>query len=362
MKKVIGIAAALLLTVSSCDNEFSVNDEWSDVTVVYSLLDAAADTNWVRIERGYLGNRPANESFGVADSFYYKDVTAYLLGYKDNGKFGKADLVDSLYLTKDETSRKLELGVFTQDGYHLYRTTETLDDELVYRLKVEKENADAPVAMATTKLLAVGTGFSDFGIKTPRPVSFPRIYSQAIEWYTSDNATIYQVEMEFWYKEFNCTTKQEELKSILMDISTVSGIQAQGSGGFVKLQLRYAALYDMISNRLEPIEDGYLRFFDQFKIFVHAGGEDLEKYMILNQPNDGVGQDKPEFPGIENGTGLFSSRTSTEMEDIELNAEQLGKYYKTASLCELGFAVAESGDTFRCEIQGNAPTKVKVQK
>ncbi len=125
MKKILSLSIALfafLIVMSSCDNDFSISDDWEDVTVIYSLLDPVADTNWVRIERGYLGNAAASQSYGIPDSLYYDSLMVYMLAFNPDG-----NQVDSLYLVRDNSSRDRQPGVFTTNDYRLYRTTKKIN-------------------------------------------------------------------------------------------------------------------------------------------------------------------------------------------------------------------------------------------
>ena len=156
------LLSLLILSIVSCDNEFNVNDDWQDVTVVYSLLDPSADTNWVRVQRGYLGDAPPSVSYDRPDSLYYDSLVVYLKAFD-----GQSQLKDSIYLYKDE-SRELEPGTYTTAGYRLYRTSAPLDMDYTYQLNVKKTNAKFTDAKATTELVG------PFKLRIPVPAqSFP---------------------------------------------------------------------------------------------------------------------------------------------------------------------------------------------
>ena len=109
-----------------------------------------------------------------------------------------------------------------------------------------------------------------------------------------------------------------------------------------------------------PVDDSKLRFVENMVIDVYAGGSDLQKYMALNAPTNGVNQTKPEFPQIEEGTGLFSSRTVISLNDVDFPRADGGdgpytkhydNFYLSRILCDRNFAKLSSQDTLICKIQ-----------
>ena len=56
--KTVRIIAILILCVCSfvsCEVEFSPNDKWTEIPVVYCVLDQDDDTSFVRVQRCFLG-------------------------------------------------------------------------------------------------------------------------------------------------------------------------------------------------------------------------------------------------------------------------------------------------------------------
>lgn len=346
MKKILALLSTVML-IWSCDNEFNVNDKWEDVTVVYALLDPTANINWVRVERGYLGTEAASVSFGRPDSLYYDSLDVILQEIK-NGQVTR-----SLSLVIDSTSRELEPGEFTTEGYRLYKTSAKLDEEATYKLIVKKPGTGYADAMATTELVGgYKTTFSGFRFKSPRPVSNPPKFNGNVEWFESTNADIYEVDIYFTYKEMDVKTREVKDTTIKMDYDLLEGSSIQGS----ELRSRKSLndFYDELAGKV-PQKAGVLRFFDRMRIDVWAGGESLAKYIELNKPLDGINESKPEFPGIENGVGLFSSRTRIVLEDIFLGDRVKESYYLDELLCDRHFAVLEGIDTCTCEVVPGLP-------
>ncbi len=346
MKSTTSLVAVLFASLFfiSCDNDFSVSDDWQDVTVVYSLLDPTADTNWVRIERGYLGNAPASASYDQPDSLYYDSLVVYLLEINTNG-----DQVDSLYLDRDNTSRDRQPGVFTTQNYRLYRTTQKINEESTYNLVVKKTNAKFTDASASTEIVGgiLPGRLNGFTFTNPSPlVGGIREFEGYVYLNPSDRAVIYQIYFTFNYEEYDINTKQSVDKSIYFKYATVDGDAATRDD--IRASPAMALFYAAIANQV-PYDETKLRFFKDIDMTAYAGGDDLAKYMQLNQPQTGINQTAPEFPGIDNGIGLFSSRTDVYLANVTMRDYIEQQMILSGLLCDRRFAFIKSNtDTQIC--------------
>lgn len=355
------ITALSLIFLISCDNDFDVNDEWKDITVIYGLLDSEADTNWVRVQRAYLGTEAASVSFNNPDSLYYKDIEVTIQAYQNvNGTPGNA-LGNPIKLFKDANSRQEEEGTFTTEGFHLYRTTQDIsydDDAYIYKIVVKKTGTDYPDASSTTRM--VGGASDGFKFVAPSPLNASaRLFNGRLEWYASANAKIYEIDMYVNYKEINRNYTYRLDSTIKIDYGTLDGISANVSSG-TKLDYtqKLSDFYNALAANFPPIPDGHFRFIKDLEFVIWAGGEDLAKYIDLNKPTLGLNGNRPEFPDIENGVGLFSSRTDIEIDRVALAPTVEDKYYLSAQLCGKGFAIVTSGDTCTCANTSNGQEQV----
>lgn len=355
----VAIAALSAFFLSSCENDFDINDEWQDITVLYGLLDPEADTNWVRVQRAYLGKDAASASFDNPDSLYYAEVEVTLQAYQNvNGTIGNA-VGNPIKLTKDATSRKEEEGTFTTEGFHLYRTQQDItfdsDENYIYRIVVKKNGTDFPDASSTTTI--VGGESNGFRFVAPNPATVAsKIFNGRLEWYASTNAKIYEIDLRVNYKEINRKRTYFLDTSVSIDYGTLEGISADVSSG-TKLDFNKQAtyFYSELASVLPPLPDGHFRFIKDLEFVIWAGGEDLAKYIDLNKPTLGVNANRPEFPDIENGVGLFSSRTSISMDRVALAPTIESSYYLSSILCDEGFAIVSSGDTCYCNRTSTGP-------
>ena len=61
----------IIIIIIGCDTDFDVNADWKETTVVYGLLDASLDTQYIRINKGYLGNMSAIDMAQYSDSIHF---------------------------------------------------------------------------------------------------------------------------------------------------------------------------------------------------------------------------------------------------------------------------------------------------
>ena len=353
-------AALSTVFLSSCDNDFDINDEWKDITVLYGLLDPEADTNWVRVQRAYLGKDAASASFDNPDSLYYSEVEVTLQAYENIGGAPGNPVGNEIKLTKDGTSRQEEEGTFTTEGFHLYRTTQDInysDDNYIYKIVVKKPRTNYPDASSTTTIVE---GAPDFRFVAPSPITTTaRVFNGRLEWYASTNAKIYEVDMYVNYKEINRNYTYRLDSTIKVDYGSLEGISADVSpGSKLDLTESISFFYNALAASFPPLPQGHLRFIKDLEFVIWAGGEDLAKYIDLNKPTLGVNANRPEFPDIENGIGLFSSRTNISIDRVALAPTIENSYYLSGILCDAGFANVSSGDTCTCRRTSTGPEQV----
>ena len=88
MKKTHLGAGLLLLMVflfGSCSTDVDLYADFKDITIVYGLLDINKDTNYVKINRAFLGYGDANEIAMIPDSSNYPGkLDAKIIEYRSS--------------------------------------------------------------------------------------------------------------------------------------------------------------------------------------------------------------------------------------------------------------------------------------
>ena len=136
--------------------------------------------------------------------------------------------------------------------------------------------------------------------------------------------------MRFHYREV--VLGVETPKTIEWRVTT---FELSGSETDYQVQLASEGIYSRIGSELSPepntfriigLQDGtagdphpFDGFSQDFDIFIRLAGEELYQYIDINKPsNSGALTDKPVYTNVNNGLGVFSSRTLVEFEGIRL--------------------------------------------
>ena len=114
MKKIFLLINFIVLLFVSCETEFDVNAEGQEIMVVYGLLDSSKDTQYLKINKAFLGENDAMIMAQNSDltNFYTGDLQVLI--YKINNN----EIVDSISL--DDTLLFKENGVFPADENIIY--------------------------------------------------------------------------------------------------------------------------------------------------------------------------------------------------------------------------------------------------
>ncbi len=345
-----GLAISPLVFLFACDNSLNVNDEWQDTSVVYAILDAKADTQWVRLQRGWLGQGDIDQSAQTGDSIYYSETFQVLLEELNaSGAVNK-----SITLDYDNSSRQLNDGFFTSDGFHLYRTTESIVPDRNYRLRIIKNNGEAEVR---------GNAYVINGNHTiTRPTAVQKIAWEpfrdyTVEFNTQENAKVFQTFITLNYKEINSqnpSAKPDTLKAtVRLPLRTVNTLN---SGQAVIVGYTTESLLQGFRQAI-PLDPNVKRFVIDIDFEVLAGGEDLYTYMSVNEPATGIVTERPDFSNIENGYGLMSSRALNGRYEKEFSEQGLLQFILSDAMCDRNFGrvfnTPQGNDTCYCDSFGN---------
>ncbi|HOV56213.1 MAG TPA: hypothetical protein PL122_08830, partial [Bacteroidales bacterium] len=61
MIKYIFTSIIAILIFSSCSTDVDLTQEWQDIPIVYSILDLNSSTQYIRINRAFLGDGDASQ-------------------------------------------------------------------------------------------------------------------------------------------------------------------------------------------------------------------------------------------------------------------------------------------------------------
>jgi len=319
--------AIFAMVLDACNKDINVNAEWEDITVIFGLLDQNQDTQFVKINKAFLGEADAFDMAQVRDSSEYQNLTAYVEEWKDNQKLATFALNELEITDKEE-------GVFYSPNQTIYYFTVPdnngnsgrLDSLAKYKLFVILNEGTSKEKIVTTETEIIdGFGFGGSYLLwvTPgtgqRAIDFANsseITDQELKIIPKADAKRFEIYGIFNYDEVydegngNSGIRQMgfEFKLGGYTTSNLEGgkertIAISGEQFFLEVGKNVPVADETIIKRVVGV--------GSFQLKIVAAGDDLNTFMEVNEPTTGIVQEKKEFTNVNNGIGIFSSRTST---------------------------------------------------
>ncbi len=227
---------ALLLSflLLSCSKEFNSNAPYHDATIVYGILNAGEDVQYVKIYKGFLTNGNAYEAAQIYDSLYYFDkITVDLEEYSNGRKINTWRLDTTTAIPRDMD------GDLSAPKQLLYVVSQPINPDNKYKLVITNKETGRVVTAETS---VVG----EFRITSPfsQSVSCSTAGSIPIKFAEAGNASAYTIYQYFNYIERNRNTGVKVRKSLRRTITPSPIIQTS-------FQYTPSALYEFICDNIE---------------------------------------------------------------------------------------------------------------
>ena len=320
MKKIYLILNVFAVIFISCDTDFDVNANWEETTVVFGLLDASNDIQFVKINKAFLGEADAELMASFSDSVNYNPTELEVVLYKMNFN----DTIDFRVL-KDTVIEK-EDGLFsTENNIVYYFNSPISDDFLKSEFKYELVIANkvtGNVVSGYTDLIS-SFSFSDpssnnssaiykFNFYNPFLLDSAKYQTKLVKWNPSKNGKIYQVDIIFEYIEDDDTENPIKL-------TWNQPLITNSNGNEMYTELSAQRFFAFLRNNIT--EDSLkIRSFENLTLKMSVGTTDFETYLNVNKPFTGIVQERPQFSNINNGIGLFSSRRTHVRNNVTLHS------------------------------------------
>lgn len=309
MRKIIPmLCLAAVMGFSACSTDVDLYADYKEVPVVYGLLDARADTNYIKITRSFYAQGDAYTSAANPDSSNYPGKLDVRLVEYLNGDSIREIILDTI------TIHNKQPGTFYHPDQKLYYTAERLGQntsnrKYSYRLKVA-----LPTGELTTTTVLVGSpsfdvqslavNFSQEYFGTLRPF----LFNPAI------NAAYYEFSLTFTFKEQRTPNGDSVPRSFTWHVGNydeeyLSSYLVDGQYAFrYRPDDFYEQLTDFIGG--DTTDYNVKRFITDYPIeaTITACGEELWRYQYINDASAGFGMGYDEYGLIDGGLGEFSSR------------------------------------------------------
>lgn len=311
MKRVtILLCFMVVVGVSACSSDIDLYADYKDIPIIYGLLDAKADTNYIKITRIMYAQGDAYQVATNPDSSNYPGKLDVRMVEYCNGDSIREIVFDTI------TIHNKQPGLFYAPSQKLYYTTAPLNmngktNKYNYRLTVVLPHQ---TVVTTTDLVgnesfgiqSLGVNFSKECFGTRRPFLFR----------PATSAGFYQVGMAFTFLEQRTPNGDSVPRTMVWDLGYWNELDLsthmEGSSYvfYYRPESFYEKLGDFIGGDTAIV--GLQRFITDYpvEITITAGGEDLRQY-VYNNPSEGFVAGDNEFSLIDGGYGVFSSRMVT---------------------------------------------------
>ncbi len=317
MKNKILVLSLISLFYWGCKTDFEVNATWKETTLIYGLLDQSKAVQMIKINKAFLGEGDANIIAQNPDSINYdpKDLVVELFESKSGSALRTLRFHDSIVPGKQG-------GAFTTQKniiYVCYEKLDSTDFAKVYRLKVTNLKS-GNVATAFTSVLEKAryskpnpnSSYISF-VTVPSTTTTNGVYSDlATSWNTKANAKTYQTNLRFVYIERDTVlhvTSEEKYVDWLQLAKQSAGING---GEVITQNISGQGFYQLLGSEIAENPNVY-RVAKRIELTMTIGTDELNNYITINAPSGDLNQDKPTYTNIENGLGIFSSRTSSSI-------------------------------------------------
>ena len=153
MKKLLFLTG-LIFSIYSCRTDFDLNAPYKITPVVYGLLDQSLDTQFVKINKSFLGDGNNVNYAAINDCTLFDSLIAVIEGYDLSNNLVSLDTL------KEINVKNIDDGIFYEDEQKLYFFTSynnRLDDKLTYHLNVNVPSHDLKFGAATNLVEKGGT-------------------------------------------------------------------------------------------------------------------------------------------------------------------------------------------------------------
>lgn len=375
MKKlfVFVLCAALLV---ACSTEVELNAPYKSTTVVFGLLDAQADTQWIKINRTFVGEGNNLLYAQIRDSSEYKWEEFNRIVVQ---KIVNDDVDVEYELSPIEVANKNVNGIFyapEQTLYYFKTPAGGLDEDAVYRLIIDF--VDRPDVSAETDLVRAsemrfvqpaqgivgGLPAGTVGMVSSASEDAINFNDEAlVKWIKPTGAEAFFATMSFDFTEIR-TDGTETAKQVSFNLGSPAeanvtdganvDLRFNGEAFFAFLPTVIPASPEVVRRRIGTSIDNVTRCFN---IEISAANSSLKRYLDANAPVTGLIQERPTLSNISGGLGLFASRAVIRLNNIPVisssasgnpNRGNLIALVNSSYTSQLGFCDPTPTSEFAC--------------
>lgn len=347
------VAAGITIAAfsNSCSTDFDLNADFIETPVVYGLLDASVDTQYIRINRAYLSDEVDGLTMATdPESIYYGDelqvrIEEYNFGTLINTYPVERVDGDTLGMPKQE-------GIFANSPNILYRFVADLDYTHSYKLVAENTETGKIITAETALIDSFAIIRPDDENVFPFSVGLSPQNTFQLRWKSAQDAKIYDLTMRFHYREGIYYPEGDSIHytySGYKDWVIDRNVETETTDGniIITYDVPGETFFNFIKSEFPPVADfSFIRIADSVQFFIDGGGQELFTYFEYNNATLGIteGQITQAYSNVNGGLGILSSRFHKEGRIYPLTIQTRDSIACSAVTSGLNFA--PDGGTF----------------
>lgn len=301
----------LALLFGSCSTEVDLYADFKDITIVYGLLDPNYDTNYIKINRAFLGYGDATQVALIADSCNYPNkLDCKIIEYRAGINSETFEKTQEFPLDTITIHNK-DLGMFYAPDQLVYYTTGKIrhnTDNYRYRYDLEIDRGDT-ILTATTDVVG-GSHFAVVG----NILNFSSLNEYGkLRWVDCPNSFMYDITIKFHYIRVDHLTNDSVEHCVNWSLGSHVALTTPMDNGLYYTSYKTSTFFGNIGNEIGDDTTNFnverIFFEPSLEVEIIAGGEELYNYILVNGSNSSIVQTIPEYTNIRGGYGVFSSRT-----------------------------------------------------
>lgn len=336
------VAACMALTGWwGCSTEVDLTAPYDSLPVVYGLLEVDADTQWVKINRTWLGDGNQLVAAQIPDSSEYPEgsVMAKIVELipSESGEIVGNELATGVEWMLQDTvlENKSTDGIFfgpSQRVYFASMSERALREDRWYRL--EALLPDGSELKATTTMVQSSAGSIErpppnlssyqMGFASVNPDGSATYPSFPFRWTSAPGASRYAASLKVNFQERYYADDELTLLDSVRDrtISLSLGTrQLNNPNNTQTLEESFSGerFYSELATRLEvnPRIRRVLGYYDgdtqierALDFELQVANQDLAIYLDVNESTNSIVQERPLWTNVQGGIGLWASRTT----------------------------------------------------
>ena len=348
----------LVVSVSvfmSCETDVDLRAPYDDTPIVFGVLDQTVDTQFIKINKSFIGEGDNFKYAAVSDCTIFKNVVATV---SENGGNNRVFPLKEMYVSN------IEDGIFYADSQKVYyfntisnpdaSLAGSLDESAIYKINISIDEGIKEVSSETD--LVGDFSVDKKGIKEEMefaevdPSTGNIVYNElrALSWNAPAKGLLFSVTLRFYYEEHYVGGS---IEPHFIDIP-LSTVESKFSGEELNVTVNGLQFYQRIANnsRIKSIDISQVekREVIRLEFLISVANAELKTYMELNEPLQGIVQERPSFTNINGGQGVFSSRYTKIADksrfgsDIKLSKESYNQLYQGEFTAGLKFCTSDS--------------------